>query len=278
MCKACGQHVDSEEHRTYFCRHTQEELVAAYPEDKHDTEYAKACVRRAQTCLESATRSDECLWLRGLIPHSILPKIDRDTPAGRIEGDPSALQDGATIFSDGTLGKYSQTANLKHRGWGWCIIDDSGTVLLAEYGLLEGDVQTVPRAELRALLSIFDRTPADASINIRVDASYLLGIREDPQAKARADNGDMWSECWRLILQKRLRVNVVKIARSHATPAMVEVGIITDHDRVGNDHADKFAEKGAALSTVTQQQVSDTHRIYRDARYAQRRLACRAGR
>ena len=54
---------------------------------------------------------------------------------------------------------------------------------------------------------------------------------------------------------------------------MVEVGIITDHDRIGNDHADKYAEKGAALSKVTQQQVSDTHRIYRDARYAQRRLA-----
>ena len=86
--------------------------------------------------------------------------------------------------------------------------------------------RTVPRAELRALLAIFNRTPRGASITIRVDASYPLGIREDPQAKARADNGDMWSECWRLILQKQLRVNVVKIARPHATQAMVDVGFI----------------------------------------------------
>ena len=93
---------------------------------------------QAQACLESEERSEECLWLRGLVPYSSLPKIDRDTPAGRIEGDPNVLQDGVTIFSDGTLGRYSQTANLKHGGWGWCIIDHSGTVLLAEYGLLEG--------------------------------------------------------------------------------------------------------------------------------------------
>ena len=63
-------------------------------------------------------------------------------------------------------------------------------------------------------------------------------------------------------------MDVVKIARSHATQAMVDVGIISEHDRIGNDDADKFAEKGAALSTVTAQQVADTHLIYRDARYA----------
>jgi ribonuclease HI len=202
-----------------------------------------------------------------------LPHIDRDTPDGNLEGNLDALCDGAVIFSDGTLGPYSQTANLKHGGWGWCSTDHSGTVLLAEYGLLEGDVQTAPRAELRALLASFNRTPRGASITIRVDASYLLGIREDPQAKARADNGDMWSECWRLILQKQLRVNVVKIARSHATQAMVDVGIISEHDRTGNDHADKYAERGAALSKVTPQQVADTRRIDRDARYVQLRLA-----
>ena len=64
---------------------------------------------------------------------------------------------------------------------------------------MEGEVQTVPRAELRALLSIFYRAEEGKHIAIRVDASYLLVIRDDPSHKSRADNGDMLVECWRLI-------------------------------------------------------------------------------
>ena len=119
--------------------------MAAYPGDTHNSDYGKACVGRAHVDLSADGRPKECLWLRGLIPLGALPHIDRDTPDGNLEGNLDALCDGAVIFSDGTLGPYSQTANLKHGGWGWCIIDHSGTVLLAEYGLLEGDVQDRPK-------------------------------------------------------------------------------------------------------------------------------------
>lgn len=234
MCKACGQKVNSEEHRTYYCRVTQEGLCAANPNDKHNSQYASRCVDKAKTDLESEGREHECTWLRGLIPLGMLPEINREMPAGRIEGDQDALCDGAEIYSDGTPGKYAQTANLRDVGLGWCIIDAKNEVLLGEYGLLEGEVQTVPRPELRALLSIFTRAPPRAKITIRVDASYLLGLREDPESKARADNGDMWSERWRIIMQNGLRVDIIRIPRSHATDALVEAGVISERDRIGN--------------------------------------------
>jgi ribonuclease HI len=116
-------------------------------------------------------------------------------------------------------------------GWGWCALNNDNSVLGAECGTLEGDEQTVPRAELRAVLSILERVPKDAKITIKVDASYLLGFRSDPEAKCRSDNGEMWLECWRLIISKRINLSVVKIARSHASDAMVTAGIISERDR-----------------------------------------------
>ena len=115
--------------------------------------------------------------------------------------------------------------------------------------------------------------PSGTSITIRVDASYLLGFRNDPEAKCRSDNGDMWLECWRLILSKRINLSVVKIARSHASDAMVACGIISERDRIGNDWADKCAEFGAALTKPSQEEVDETMKVYRWARYAQLRLA-----
>ena len=125
----------------------------------------------------------------------------------------------------------------------------------------------MPRAKLRALLSIFEGATPSRQLTIRVDASYLLGLRDDPAAKAKADNGDMWVECW------RLRVDIIKIPRSHATDAMETTRIITRRDRIGNGHADKLAEKRALLSVVPEDNVLTTHRVYRLARYVQLRLA-----
>ena len=83
----------------------------------------------------------------------------------------------------------------------------------------------------------------------------------------------MWVECWRQIFMKGLKVDIVKIPRSHATQAMEDARIITSRDRIGNDWADKLAEKGALLSLVPEDEVDTTHRVYRMARYTQLRLA-----
>ena len=44
--------------------------------------------------------------------------------------------------------------------------------------------QTVPRAELRAILSILTRVPEGAEFTVRVDAGYLLGFSQDPEGMA----------------------------------------------------------------------------------------------
>ena len=46
---------------------------------------------------------------------------------------------------------------------------------------------------------------------------------------------------------KRIKLDIVKVLRSHATQAMVDAHVIADRDRTGNDMADEFAEKGAAI-------------------------------
>ena len=54
---------------------------------------------------------------------------------------------------------------------------------------------------------------------------------------------------------------------------MVDADILTRRDWIGNEWADKLAEKGAELSIVPQEKVDTTNRIYRMVRYIQLRLA-----
>ena len=92
-------------------------------------------------------------------------------------------------------------------------------------------------------------------------------------SKANSDNGDMWAECWKLILSKKLRIDVIKIPRSHATTAMVEAGIISERDRIGNGWAGQYAEQGAALTPATADQIQESIRMQYRFRYIQKRLA-----
>ena len=172
------------------------------------------------------------------------------------------------FYSDGTLGPFGKFSNLAVGGWGWVVIGPSPTFALlgGEYGTLEGEEQTVPRAELRAVLSILSRVPRGAPITIKVDASYLLGFSGDPDAKCRSDNGDLWLECWKLILGQQIQLNVVKIARSHATDDMVLARTITEEDRVGNHWADKYAKWGAELIQPQADQVRTTALLHAQAR------------
>ena len=92
-------------------------------------------------------------------------------------------------------------------------------------------------------------------------------------SKANSDNGDMWAECWKLSPGKQMCLAVIKIPRSHATIAMEETGIISTRDRVGNDWADQYADREAALSPATKIQIQDSVCAHYRFRYIQKRLA-----
>jgi hypothetical protein len=108
---------------------------------------------------------------------------------------------------------------------------------------------------------------------VRVDATYPLGIEDDPHVRARADNGDLWVQCWKQILSKHLSLKVVKVPRSHESDAMISLGIMDLHDKLGNDQADRLAELGAGLAKQSDQIITDTNQILGMARYIQIRLA-----
>ena len=57
-------------------------------------------------------RKAECLWLRGLIPPDILPRIDKERMCALMEGPPHELESVEECWSDGTLGEYANLNNL----------------------------------------------------------------------------------------------------------------------------------------------------------------------
>ena len=91
QCRLCGNALGSEEHRTYECDATQRALCHRFPHDKHANAFAIGRVEAARSDL-AADRNYECLWLRGLPPLGMLPRMDRQSPEEIIIGD-AALAD-----------------------------------------------------------------------------------------------------------------------------------------------------------------------------------------
>ena len=153
MCSFCGAETDSVHHRTYYCQATHDLLAHGEDGAQHAAPRALRTIEKAKEDIAAGQHLG--LWLRGLIPTDMPPRVDKSVPKSQMTGNIVALTS-TEFYSDGALGHYAQFPNLAVGGWGWCPIDDNNNVVVAECGTLEGDEQTVPRAELRAVLSILE--------------------------------------------------------------------------------------------------------------------------
>ena len=118
---------------------------------------------------------------------------------------------------------------------------------------LQGDVQTNNRAELMAVLRVFqlELRPLDA----RTDSAYVVnGILKHRHAwkskgwqkKGRAiRNSDLWKLLDELLDARGQNSYKVTKVKGHATKADTANGTVAPADKVGNDEADALAVAGA---------------------------------
>ena len=115
------------------------------------------------------------------------------------------------------------------------------------YGSLAGLRQSVPQAELNAVLELAKRT--DGDMICVVECEYLVkGYRRGPRAVHRS-HADLWSQLWRA-LQDRAGYLRVRQVHSHATADELRSGDVDAFDYIGNEMVDKAAGMGAALNQV----------------------------
>jgi hypothetical protein len=195
MCPKCGVSPCDDLHQYWMCEHLSQD-------DHDDISKTQQYVRRAQ---DEAT-TNPALWLRGILPASLLLNFPIPQPIQTTQisiFDPCGLTNAGwpsgTYGTDASGGAFSSIPEIRRCGCGIVTMtpanDDSDKFDLewAASFPLEGEIQTVPRAELFAILILLQNLQHQASVIIVSDSLVNIQLYYKGKAHALAStNGDLW--------------------------------------------------------------------------------------
>ncbi len=249
-CPRCQDGPETMMHRVWLCRcNTSQDasVQSAFDDTQH--------------LVSKAKKDDELggpqavLWLRGL-----LPAPWTDYPVKNIPEDElvfavgsAAQQDifpipASEFFVDGS----GSTSDPRSRrgGWGvaWLTQNDQALREFSGgyFGPLQGDKQTVPRAELSAVLFLLRAT--EGPIQIWSDCTYVVsGMAKKRFLIPQGKNQDLWFSVSRALAARGEGFVRVDWTKAHPTPKEI-IKYSLGPDRVlGNAIADELAKKAANL-------------------------------
>ena len=171
-------------------------------------------------------------------------------------------------------------------------MDHSHNLTFARSSGLEGERQTVPRAELSAVIDAMGTLPMVAHLEAVVDASYVVkngsriaraldgALRVSRQQaeyvmrfldQLYGCNGDLWTRFAEVYIERKPPMRFTWI-KSHQTARMVVSGAFPKRDLHGNILADAFAEKAAELVQLPEGTVEEYFSARATAHHIRRRL------
>ena len=232
-CTRCNQAEDTGYHQMWEC----EELTT---EHRGDAEEHKYRLRGA------VVGHVECpgFWLRGLVPedwtNTAQPTQEYRMEWGALKGVARySLPQGAFASTDGTGGPDTMHTRLRRVGWGFVVFFPPMQIVSWCNGGLVG-AQSVPRAELKALIELLDRTEGDVEVFVDC-ASVVIGWRKHPRSMQGAANLDLWQQLWAVREGRRGKVTVTK-TKAHCTDAEIDAGEIGGLEFLANAAADEVAK------------------------------------
>ena len=223
-------------------------------------------VRKTQSLIQQAREGYHafpCLWLRGLLPSSLVPN---NTPYSSHEEltyygtQPQTFWPAGVYHTDGSGGIFSAIPALRRCGVGVVFLksdldassNDFGNdpIVFAVHAPLVGTVQTVPRAELYAVYLVLDHVGPRSNVNIVSDSAITVDLFElGRDSCMRSVNSDMWEALFDIIASKELVVKLTWI-KSHWNVGMAEQYPLHPIDLLGNTIADKLADAAASQYRV----------------------------
>ena len=163
--------------------------------------------------------------------------------------------------SDGSGGLYTSDPRLRRAGWSWVLVDQDYKIVLAAYGTLPGKRQTVPRAELQALLHFTQNT--QGSCNFYIDClSVIINYRKLLKGwipGLKEANGDLWGDLKEALKERQGHINVQKIDSHESCTAAIAAGG-TEEGWVVNNLADDLAGSGAAMHAFSEKRSPEMQR------------------
>ena len=212
-----------------------------------------------------------CLWLRGLVPKGWTIGRPEGRPKkqtwGCLSGPRYDIPEGVLAASDGSGGEQGQDARLARVGWGLVLLSRSSANLLGlSFGSVPGG-QTVPRAELYALVELVRST--EGFVEVLIDSSYAVeGYAKGPVHHQSA-NQDLWDNLWRSLEGRREGVLVTKVA-AHFAKLDSQPPLHT----IANTLADVAANRGAKLAALPPEEVRAVKEVDDMAWAIQSRIVC----
>ena len=118
-------------------------------------------------------------------------------------------------------------------------------MLLPVYGGLEGQLQSVPRVELKAIVASNQINKAN-ELALGADPTYLIrGVQRSKAVSMLSTHDDLWWDWWQAQEARSSGQATVSKIKAHCTDDDVLAGRITKQDLEGNKFADHFAGLGA---------------------------------
>ncbi|CAE8605518.1 unnamed protein product [Polarella glacialis] len=188
-------------------------------------------------------------WMRGLVPwdwtfgrvaeHALNSKT-------RIFGPWSngvwVLPDQAIAATDGSGGEHSADPRLRRVGWG-AVVSTAYAVWPIAWasGGVQG-TQTVPRAELQALVWLAQNT--SGTVDVAIDAAYVVkGVAKGPRF-VHDNHMDLWSALWSAMRNRVGKINAFW-TKAHCSLDQLEQGLAITWAFVLNHVADQLADEAA---------------------------------
>ena len=183
---------------------------------------------------------------------------------GRVQVEP-----GLIAATDGSGVEYGSDVRLRRVGWGLVLLDTANVHPLGiAYGTVSG-LQTVPRAELFALVYLASQTEGD--VEVLVDSSYVVKGFSKGSKFPQSKNKDLWGSLWKAVGGRAGILTVTKV-RAHATPSELESSEIPPLHFIANSMADVLADMGSKLSALNPVWVEEVGALDLKVRRIQERL------
>lgn len=268
-CGRCGAEYEDEWHRYWHCI---------------DNNFIDHWSIKGSDGLKAEAMQDKehaCYWLKGIVPASKLKYKANDTwtdyddchytTFGDFEGILSRNKKAGT---DGAAVPELHKAAIR--------VTAAAAVYDAERGeaaAISSKVpgpQTVPRAELWALVNLCNAMEEGSSQKVYIDASSVVEGYKKKNEKKQVEgiNGDLWTLLKQLVVEKSLSLEVVKV-KSHVEDGAMwrKYGMDADkfiHNELADEYAGKLAQR---LARSEAHQASDS-KTEDDAFKIALRIAC----
>ena len=238
ICPRCGREPETALHCYWTC--------AA------NSNIQEAAVQDSQDLVNTAReKSDDnpCLWLRGILPKRFVSIPLEESPVKTstitwINRDHAHLGTGV-YYGDASGGENTKYPDIRRVGCAFAVIDSNGALVYAARFPLPGEVQTVSRGELFALVVLIRQAQNLSEIEFITDNK---GVRDKfnkgPKEAYKSVNCDLFAELFQTTIDKGIRLKV-RWMPSHLKESDARPENVSELDVKGNALADLYAGEAA---------------------------------